>query len=189
MYKNRKIPWFLLLPVLLIMIAFVFIPVIRTFIYSLQNFKLTRPDATKFIGFRNYIKTLESPDFHHALLNSLFIAAGVIVISMTFSLITALILNKKTVITPFLTAAAIIPWALPPVVNGIMWRFIFHSGPGLINRILLGLRITESPVEFTSGRIPLLLISSLVVAWRIIPFISIIFLSSLQSIPGELYEA
>ncbi len=53
----------------------------------------------------------------------------------------------------------------------------------------LGLRITESPVEFTSGRISLLLISSLVVAWRIIPFISIIFLSSLQSIPGELYEA
>ncbi len=189
MIKGKKIPWFLLIPALTILILLVVIPIVRTFMFSLYNYKLTAPNDISFIGLGNYIKVLKSKDFYYALQNSIMILGFTIIFALTSSMIVGLLLNKRSILSPILTAIAIIPWALPPLVNGIIWRFIFHPGYGLMNKLLISTKIIDAPISWTTNRISILFIVSVVVAWRVVPFCAIIILANLQSIPRNLYEA
>lgn len=189
MFKNKKGAALLLLPIVFIMIVFVLYPVLKTFTFSLQNYHLTKPHATEYIGLKNYSRILKDPNFKIAFKNSFFISIIVISFSFIVSICNGLLLNKKTKITPLLTAIAIIPWALPPLVNGIIWRFIFHPGYGLANKVLMKLNILEKPFSWTSNPTSVVMITAIVVSWRVIPFCSMIVLSNLQSIPEDLYEA
>lgn len=187
--ENNKLPFLLLLPTMLIMIGLVFYPILVTFTYSLQNFKLTQPENTKFIGISNYLTILKSADFHYSLLNTAIVLCLVVVFCLVGSLAVALILNVKVRINGVLTAIAILPWALPPIVNGIVWRWIFYPGFGFMNKLLYKLGLIEEPIQWITNRYSLLFIVSLVVAWRAIPFCAVILLSALHSIPREIYES
>lgn len=187
--KKEKIPFLLLMPCTLIIVFSVFFPVITTFGYSLKYFKLTEPGSEKFIGLKNYQNVISSSDFHNALLNSFIVLALVMILGLIISLVIALILNKKNFITPFLTAIVIVPWALPPIVNGIMWKFIFFPGYGVMNQILLKMGLINSPVSWISERGLFLFVVSIVIIWRIVPFSSIVILANLQNIPDSYYES
>ena len=86
-------------------------------------------------------------------------------------------------------AVSILPWALPPYVNGILWKFIFHSGYGFLNKLLLTMGIINEPVEWLSKRIPLIIAVAVVVTWRSIPFMSLVCLSGQKAIPQSVFEA
>ena len=189
MKQDRIIGYGLLFPSILIMVALVLYPIILTLIYSLQEYKLTRPDDTRFIGFNNYWAVLKSQAFIDALFNTLIIVGLVLIIGLFFSIVIALILNKKTKISGILTAIAILPWALPPVVNGLLWKFIFYPGLGFFNKILFTLYLVQEPIQWLNTRYGTLVILGIIVSWRVIPFCAIVFLANLQSIPRELYEA
>lgn len=189
MIKNNKSPWFLLLPSILIMGIFVFYPIVKTFYYSLHRFKLTRPDQIEMIGLRNYMSVLQDKNFHNALINSLSVLAYVILFVMISSLFVALLLNQKRRLTPLLTAVAILPWALPPLVNGVLWSFIFHPSYGMLNKLLISSGITQAPIAWTANTGWLMFIVSLIVSWQVVPFCAIILLANLQSIPQDIYEA
>ena len=179
---------FLLLPSILILLVTVILPVMLTFRYSLKNYNLTEPYNEKFIWFENYIKVLKDPHFHNALYNSIIILILVMIIGLSFSIIIGIVLNRKSRITPFLTALVIIPWAMPPIVNGIMWKFIFFPGYGFMNKVLMNLKIIDSPVSWTENRYLFLIVISIVVSWRIIPFSSLVILANLQNIPKSYYD-
>lgn len=189
MIKNNKSPWFLLLPSILIMGIFVFYPIVKTFYYSLHRFKLTRPDQIEMIGLRNYMSVLQDKNFHNALINSLSVLAYVILFVMISSLFVALLLNQKRRLTPLLTAIAILPWALPPLVNGVLWSFIFHPSYGMLNKLLISSGITQAPIAWTANTGWLMFIVSLIVSWQVVPFCAIVLLANLQSIPQDIYEA
>lgn len=189
MIKNNKSPWFLLLPSILIMGIFVFYPIVKTFYYSLHRFKLTRPDQIEMIGLRNYMSVLQDKNFHNALINSLSVLVYVILFVMISSLFVALLLNQKRKLTPLLTAIAILPWALPPLVNGVLWSFIFHPSYGMLNKLLISSGITQAPIAWTANTGWLMFIVSLIVSWQVVPFCAIVLLANLQSIPQDIYEA
>lgn len=186
--KNNKVAWLLLLPGLIIMIALVFYPIIRTFEFSLYEYNLTKPDSIGFIGFDNYLQVFNDSNFHIALKNTLLMSVFIIIISFFGSIFVALILNQHTRVTPLLTAFAILPWTLPPLVNGIIWDFIFYSGYGLINKILIGIGVIETPILWANQTWTVMLIVAIVVSWRVIPMCAIILLSHLQNIPRTYYE-
>ena len=110
------------------------------------------------------------------------------IIGMTFSIIIGVVLNRKSKINPLLTALVVIPWAMPPIVNGIMWKFIFFPGYGFMNKILLKLHLINTPISWTDNRYLFLIVISIVVAWRIIPFSSLVILANLQNIPESYYD-
>lgn len=179
----------LLLPCLLLLLISVILPVVLTFRYSLKYYNLTEPQNEKFIWFENYIKIFKDPHFYNALYNSILILVMVMIIGLVFSVITGLVLNVKSKINPVLTALVIIPWAMPPIVNGIMWKFIFFPGYGFMNKILMNLHLIKSPISWTDNRYLFLLVISIVVSWRIIPFSSLVILANLQNIPESYYDA
>lgn len=189
MKKDEKQAIAFLSPMVIIMLSLVIYPIIRTLFYSLQEYKLTEPENTKFVGLKNYIEILTSKAFQDSFINTLIVIAIVLVVGFILSVVVALILNQKTRINGFLTAIAIIPWALPPVVNGIIWRFIFYPGFGFLNKLLLNLNLIETPVNWLDNRFGTLIIVGVIVAWRVIPFGAIVLMTNIQSIPVELYEA
>ncbi len=187
--RQKRIYLMLLIPCTLLYITTVFFPIFTTFGYSLENYVLTNPQDTRFVGAGNYLTILQDPQFHTSLINSTVILIYTLVLGLVISTLIALVLNHKTKISGLLTAITIIPWALPPLVNGIMWKFIFFPGNGLANNLLLAGGLISSPVSWINNRWVFLFIVSLVIAWRTIPFCAIVILSNLQSIPEGYYEA
>ncbi len=189
MKRDGKQAFWFLLPTVLITVGLVFYPITKTFIYSLRQYKLTEPQNMHFVSFENYREVLKSQAFLHATLNTLIIMAIVLVVGFLFSMAVALILNGTTKLSGLLTAIAIIPWALPPIVNGNLWRFIFYPDFGLMNKILYKLHLIQEPIKWFNTRYGTLIIVGLIVAWRVIPFCAMVFLANMQAIPREIYEA
>lgn len=187
--KKKILPYLLLSPMILIMGVLVFYPIIATFSYSLKKWKLTAPNDIHMVGLRNYVSILSSDSFWYSFQNTLFILAVVVLLTTVLGFLTSIFLNIDVKWSGILLAVAMLPWALPPYVNGILWKFVFSSGYGFMNKAVIGLGLADKPIEWLSSRWSLLLIVSLVVTWRSIPFTALVCLAGRQSIPGGLYEA
>ncbi len=187
--KNKILPYLLLAPMILIMGVLVFYPIIATFSYSLKKWKLTAPADIRFVGLKNYAVVLTSESFWYSFRNTVFILAIVVVLTTVLGFLVSVLLNVNVKGAGILLAIAILPWALPPYVNGILWKFVFSSGYGFMNKVLIGLGLISQPVEWLGSRWSLLLLVSLVVTWRSIPFMALVCLAGRQSIPEGLYEA
>lgn len=167
----------------------VFYPIAATFSYSLKKWKLTAPGDIRFIGFDNYKNILESESFWYSLQNTLFLLVLVVVATSILGVLVSLFLNIQVKGAGILLAIAVLPWALPPYVNGILWKFVFHSGYGFMNKVLIGLGMVDKPVEWLTSRWMLLVVVAIVVVWRSVPFMALVCLAGRQSIPHGLYEA
>lgn len=187
--KKKILPYLLLAPMILIMGVLVFYPIIATFSYSLKKWKLTAPNDIRFVGLKNYAAVLTSDSFWYSFRNTVFILAVVVILTTVLGFLVSVFLNVNVKGSGILLAVAILPWALPPYVNGILWKFVFSSGYGFMNKVLIGLGLVSQPVEWLGSRWSLLLLVSLVVTWRSIPFMALVCLAGRQSIPEGLYEA
>lgn len=187
--KKKILPYLLLAPMMLIMGVLVFYPIAATFSYSLKKWKLTAPGDIRFIGFDNYKNILKSESFWYSLQNTLFLLVLVVVATSILGVLVSLFLNIQVKGAGILLAIAVLPWALPPYVNGILWKFVFHSGYGFMNKVLIGLGMVDKPVEWLTSRWMLLVVVAIVVVWRSVPFMALVCLAGRQSIPHGLYEA
>ena len=187
--KQKILPYLLLAPMMLIMGVLVFYPIAATFSYSLKKWRLTAPGDIRFIGFDNYKNILKSESFWYSLQNTLFLLVLVVVATSILGVLVSLLLNIQVKGAGILLAVAVLPWALPPYVNGILWRFVFHSGYGFMNKVLIGLGMVDKPVEWLTSRWMLLVVVAIVVVWRSVPFMALVCLAGRQSIPHGLYEA
>ena len=178
-----------LTPMILIMGVLVFYPIIATFSYSLKKWKLTAPGDIHFIGFKNYIDILQSESFWYSMQNTIFILVFVVVFTTIIGYLISVYLNVDVKGSGVLLALAILPWALPPFVNGVLWKFVFFSGYGFLNKILIAMRFVTEPIQFLGSRWTLLLVISIVVVWRSVPFMALVCLAGRQSIPADIYEA
>ena len=150
---------------------------------------LTKPQVTGFVYFENFTEVLSSSSIWHSLTNTIYILILVLAGTIVLGLLIALVLNRDTKIKGLLLAVTILPWALPPVVNGILWRGVFHPEFGIINKLLLELGIIETGIQWLTKPYLVLSIASLVVMWRTVPLASMILLAALRAIPNELYES
>lgn len=187
--KRERLAYTLLAPMIIIMLVLVIYPIAATFSYSLKKWKLSKPNDIRFIGFKNYINILSSESFLQSVKNTLFILVAVVIITTIISILVALFLNIKVRFSGVLLAIAIVPWAIPPFVNALLWKFVFYSGYGFLNKLLLNLHLINTPISWLDNRYSLLFIVSIVVSYRLIPFMTLICLAGRQSISGTLIEA
>ena len=187
--KREKFAYTLIAPMIIIMLVLVIYPIAATFSYSLKKWKLSKPNDIRFIGFKNYINILSSESFLQSVKNTLFILVAVVIITTIISILVALFLNIKVGFSGVLLAIAIVPWAIPPFVNALLCKFVFYSGYGFLNKLLLNLHLISTPISWLDNRNSLLFIVSIVVSYRLIPFMTLICLAGRQSISGTLIEA
>lgn len=173
----------------IIMVGLVYYPVARTIIMSFSAKDLTKPHVTGFVYFENFTEVLSSTTIWHSFTNTIYILILVLAGTIILGLLIALVLQRDTKIKGLLLAVTILPWALPPVVNGILWRGVFHPEFGIINKLLLEVGIIETGIQWLTKPYLVLSIASLVVMWRTVPLASMILLAALRAIPNELYES
>ena len=187
--KREKFAYPLLAPMIIIMLVLVIYPIAATFSYSLKKWKLSKPNDIRFIGLKNYINILSSESFLQSVKNTLFILGTVVIFTTIVSILVALFLNIKVRFSGVLLAIAIVPWAIPPFVNALLWKFVFYSGYGFLNKLLFNLHLISTPISWLDNRNSLLFIVSIVVSYRLIPFMTLICLAGRQSISDNLIEA
>lgn len=182
-------PYLSVFPALLVIALFTIYPVITAFMLSFLQFILTRPQSHPFIGFGNFIEVITSYYFKNAIVvtaaYTVFAVAGVII----FGLGVALLMNTKLKVANFLKVIILLPWAIPAIVAGLLWKWMLNSDFGIFNGILYSLGLIHNYIPFLSE--PLLAKFSLIIAhiWKEGPLVAIFFLSGLQLIPPQLYEA
>jgi multiple sugar transport system permease protein len=183
--KNLTI-WIFNIPAYAIIIIFTLAPMAYSFYISLQSYDLTRPPVC-FIGLGNYYALLESDFFWVSFRNTLTFTFSSLTTMFLISLGLALLLNESIRGTSKLKALTVVPWAIPPIVTGIIWAWIFNARYGIVNYALSSLGLT--PLLWLSS--PSLAMFCVVIArsWHEITFGVLMLLAGLQSIPVDLYEA
>jgi multiple sugar transport system permease protein len=183
------------LPATLIVLAMVLYPVFYSLWISLHQYRLVRPDDVRFVGLGNYSAVLSDAHFWDALRISALFAVAAVVGVILIGLGVALLFNTHFYGRGPARALLLVPWALPAVVNGLMWNGLL-SRYGGVNALLgmvqgvpvLGWLLPDRQSWLTEPSAALMAAAAAHV-WKEVPFAAIVFLAALQAIPPDQYRA
>jgi multiple sugar transport system permease protein len=185
----RLMPYALLAPALLVTLFIVFMPMLQAIYTSFFDLVLWKANASRFVGFGNYIKLFNDKVFWIALGHTALWIGLTVPLQMGLGLVTALLLNREFPWRGLARALIIIPWALPSVVIALMWRWIYDPNTGVLNDILIYLSIVHQAVPWLAD--PNLALYAIIatLTWQGFPFFAVMILAALQGIPKSQYEA
>ncbi|MET3649013.1 carbohydrate ABC transporter permease [Phyllobacterium ifriqiyense] len=187
--RSRLVPYVLLAPAVLVTLFIVFFPMIQAVVTSFYDLVLWKPNATRFVGFGNYVKLLRDPVFWTSLGHTAIWIGLTVPLQMGLGLVAALLLNRQFPWRGLARALVIIPWALPSVVIALMWRWIYDPTTGVLNDILLYLTIIHATVPWLADPHLALYAVIATLTWQGFPFFAVMILAGLQGIPQSQYEA
>lgn len=184
-FAGYSLPALLIIPQLLITIIFFYLPAGQA---VWQSFQLEDAfgTATLFVGFENYRELLKKPEYFRAMGTTALFSALVAGLSLSISLLLAVMANKQIRGAGAYKTLLIWPYAVAPAIAGVLWLFMFQPSIGMISRILVGWGIDWNPT--LNGNHALLLVV-LAATWKQISYNFLFFLAGLQSIPHSLIEA
>jgi len=180
-----------LLPLLLYLLAFYGYPLFYSIQISLEKYDLQAEitGVTSFIGAANYLADFQDPTFKTAALHTFLFTILSIVPQFLIGLALAVFFSRRFPLSRTLRILFILPWLLPLIVSGTIWKWLFNEANGLIDQVLSGMHLI--PVHFSWLTTPGWAFASLIFVniWLGIPFNMVILYSGLQTIPQEFYEA
>lgn len=182
-------PYLLILPAAAFMLVFLAYPLLRVFYLSLQHYNPSRPYLDGFAGLDNFRRLFTRPEFFQALRNSGKWVLWEVVLQLIIGMLFALALNCSFRGRGALRVVLFVPWAMSGVLTAVLWSLVYNEHMGALNALLLRAGLITKGIAWTgNGSVAF---GSVVVAelWRGIPFFAISLLASMQSIPGDLYEA
>ena len=182
-------PYAFLLPALVVTALVIFFPVAQTIWMSLHDFVLFRPKDAPFTGLHNFVRMLGDEVFWISLKNSLFWVGLVVSLQFLLGFCAALLLNQSFWWRGLARSLIVIPWALPSVIIGLMWSWMYDFHLGVINDALVRLGVLDGPVAWLARPDTALYSIVLALIWQGFPFFTVVILAGLQSIPAELLEA
>jgi len=187
--RRQLLPFYFLAPALLVELAIIFYPVLQTTWMSLFDFVLFRPNSAPFLGFGNFARAFADPVFWLSLGNSAIWIVGVVALQFLLGLGTALLLNQSFWWRGMARALVVIPWALPSVIIGLMWTWMYDYNLGVINDLLLRLHLIAEPIAWLARPDTTLPSIMLALIWQGFPFFAVTILAGLQTVPAEQIEA
>jgi multiple sugar transport system permease protein len=176
-------------PAVLVIVLLVGYPIVYSGWLSLHRYNLKRPRLFSFVGFDNYVGLLRSEEFWAALQVTLLFTALAVAAVVVLGIAIALLLNEPFPTRGLVRALVLIPWAIPPVVNGLMWQWIYDAKVGVLNGLLVSLGLVSSYRGWLSDPTSALLALVTAHVWNALPLAVILLLAGLQTIPEELYDA
>jgi multiple sugar transport system permease protein len=192
--KNKQIDnpgetyraYLFMIPLLVVVFLFVLLPVAATMLDSFFRDVTFLPK--KFIGFKNYRYLLQDLHFWQSATFTLLFVIVSISIELVLGMIFALILNEKMKFRAALSIILLIPWAIPVAVSARIWQIMYSYDFGAINFILLKTGIISEPVNWLGSPASAFFALLLSDVWKTTPFMTIILLAGLASIPPVIYK-
>lgn len=179
----------LLLPSAVIVFGIILYPIIRTTIISFFEVNSAVPVTTPFVGLRNYSNILSNHDFYSTIGRTLYFTVGSTALELVLGMGLALLLNAPVKFRWLFRAIVVLPWALPTVVNGAMWRGVLNAQYGSLNALLTQLHLLHDYRSWLGT--PTSALNMLIIAdvWKTTPLVAFFLLTGLQSIPPDIYES
>ena len=184
--QSRLAFWFLL-PAAVVLLAVVAYPFLFNVYVSLTNWNMYHFRDPQLKGFMHYARIFTEPDFYHIFGKTIAWTVINLVFHFTLGLGAALLLNRKLPGRNLYRALLILPWAVPQYISALTWRGMFNVEYGAVNQLLTAVGL-HSVAWFASEQAAFFA-AVITNIWLGFPFIMVIALGGLQSIPQELYEA
>jgi multiple sugar transport system permease protein len=187
-YEQRS-AYLFILPMVVTVGAVAVFPILYSFYLSFFRLKLTRPNRVPFIGLDNYTDLLSDGAFWAAVGRTVEFTLICVVAIAVLALLVALLLNETFGGRPLIGALLLVPWAIPSVANGLMWKWIYDSGYGALNGALQQLGIIESYAIWLGDPAKTMVLIANAFVWKELPLAAILILVTMKSIPSDLYRA
>lgn len=195
MTADRRFVWYALVPTFFFLVCFYIYPTIFNLENSLTDLNLLGlRRGGDWVGFENYAELFASGDFRRVIWNTVvWLTLVGVTARIVLGLGLAFLLNSRTLkkykLQTLSRILLIVPWATPPVVAIVVWRWLLDPRVGVINGALVTLGIVDQPIAFlaTPGWVWPAVIT--IITWNTLPLVTLTFLASLQSLPTELVEA
>jgi len=189
--KQSFTPYFFLLPAITLILALTIMPLIYSLYLSVTNYEMGRPHIEiRFVGLQNYIEAIMDARFLTALIRTFLFVAVVVSSEFVLGLILALALNRNFRGRNLVMILLTIPFMVAPVAVGFLWWTIFDTNYGPMNHLVVDiLHLANNKISWTGDPNIALYSIMLVDIWQYTPFMMLILLAGLRSIPAEPYEA
>ncbi len=188
--RRARVAWAFLLPTVLTLLAVAAYPLFRTVQLSFfQANLLDYPLRPRWVGLANYAFMLQDAYWWISLKNTVIFAVSSVSLETVLGLGIALLVNARFPLRGLMRTAMLIPWAIPTVVSAQMWCWMYNDVYGVINDLLLRAHLIQKPLAWLAD--PHLVLPAIIAVdvWKTTPFMALLLLAGLQSIPEELYEA
>lgn len=183
--RAKRLSWALIAPTALFALAMTVLPLGYSLLTSFQEFPLGR--APVFVGLQNYRNLLQDSNFQSSLITTLIFTVAATAVEFVLGLALALLLKEEFPFQGVIRSSLIIPMVIAPVVVGIIWRLLYNADVGLFSYLVQTLTGKSlSVLSSTSLALPALI---LVDIWEWTPFMFLILLAGIQSLPTEPFEA
>lgn len=177
----------MVLPAVIVLIGINLIPIINTFVTSLQDYFLPVPDARHFVGLDNYINLFKDERFLNSLRLTLIYTFSVVALETVLGFIIALLLSRQTPGSNLVRGILLLPIILTPITVAFMWRVMFNPSIGILNYLLSLVNIPPQMWIYSTGQaLPALF---LVDIWQKTPTMILIFVTGFLGLPDEVLEA
>ncbi len=189
--ERSTLAWLSLIPATALVAGIVGYPFLRTITNGFTDAPLisqTRPAA--WVGVANFVYAFRNVSFQSGILHTLYFSVLSITLNLVVGVLTALLLNQKFRGRAFVRTLVILPWALPTVVNAVLWRWIYNPSYGALNALLTQLHVIPDYQNWLgSAGLGTMTMVVLADTWKNYGLVTILVLAGLQTIPKELYEA
>ena len=183
---NRFIPRALMAPAVISLFLWMIVPLVMTIYFSLIRYNLMQPDQTGFIGLENFEYFVTDPSFGTAVMNTLLLLGSVILITVVFGTLIALLIDEPFPGRGLVRILLISPFFVMPTVNALLWKHMMMNPIyGVLAQVWIFFGGT--PVDWLTDH-PLFSVI-VIVSWQWLPFATLIFITSLQSMNREQLEA
>ena len=187
--RREVLPYLLVAPICLLMLAITAYPAAQAVYYAMSNATLLRLARSRFVWFENFAHLIHDATFLDGIWRTLRWDAAVVGLELALALPIALFLNRQFRGRGFLRTAMMIPYITPPAVVGLLFLYMFNGNFGVANDLLVRLGILSSSVDWFSDGTLSFVVIVLAMVWSGMPFMALVLLAALQTIPAELYEA
>jgi multiple sugar transport system permease protein len=189
LHRDYWFVWLILIPILLVVALLIYYPALESLQTSLtsRNLRINRPP--EFVGLENYTRLLTSSEFWQVALRSLLVVVFTLPLEMLIAFAIALLLNERFPGRGVVRTLVILPWMVPPVVNGFLWGWLLNGEYGAFNGFLYQFGLISEYQSWLRDPQAQLFWVAVVQTWTRFAFPTIVLLAGLQGIPLELYDA
>lgn len=186
---DARTAWLLVIPALLIILGVTLWPIIYTFVLSFYHAPTGINQVRTFLGLGNYLEMLKDRTFWETIGRTMYFTVASVSLEMVLGMGVAQLIHSHPFGWKFLRFALIIPWAVPTIVNGAMWRWIYSADFGALNGLLSQLGLIKHYIPWLT--LPNLAMPLVILAdvWHMMPFVALILQAALATLPEELDEA
>lgn len=187
--ERRRSAWLFLAPMLAVLVLVAGWPLARTVWLGFTDARLGGAGEAEFIGIENFVVLIGDPGWWQSVAVTFRFTVASVALETVLGTVIALVLNANMPGRGMLRAAVLVPWAIPTVVSAQMWGWMFHDLYGIVNVVLGGFGIISGPQAWLADPGTVLWAMVAVDVWKTTPFMALLILAALQTLPGEIYEA